>query len=207
MLVWEPRLAEHTSSKHTLEVSSTQCSDHESALQGSNISATVLLPLAPFRSLPVGAEDCFLCSALLPDTCISSLLEAALSGNEEQKPLECTLRPDLSVLVDLALGSSKEPANSLWINMQDYAISKGLQTPQTLSSLSCQRLRRVTLTALCVCSGSGADWDNASLSNESLLDTVSRFVFAALLKHTGLLGQGCGEGRYIMSQDALEMFY
>ncbi|KAI3377882.1 hypothetical protein L3Q82_008463 [Scortum barcoo] len=81
----------------------------------------------------------------------------------EQKPFDCTLRPDLSVLVDLALGSSKEPANSLWINMQDYAISK--------------------------------DWDNASLSNESLLDTVSRFVLAALLKHTGLLGQGCGEGR------------
>lgn len=60
------------------------------------------------------------------DTCISSLLEAALSGNEEQKPFECTLRPDLSVLVDLSLGTSKEPANSLWINMQDYAISKGL---------------------------------------------------------------------------------
>lgn len=31
----------------------------------------------------------------------------------------------MSVLVDLALGSSKEPVNSLWINMQDYAISKG----------------------------------------------------------------------------------
>lgn len=60
------------------------------------------------------------------DTCISSLLEAALSGNEEQKPFECPLRPDLSVLVDLALGSSKEPVNSLWVNMQDYAISKGL---------------------------------------------------------------------------------
>lgn len=64
-----------------------------------------------------------------PDTCISSLLEAALSGNEEQKPFECALRPDLNVLVDLALGSSKEPANSLWINMQDYAISKGLHAP------------------------------------------------------------------------------
>lgn len=50
-----------------------------------------------------------------------------------------------------------------------------------------------------MCSGSGADWDNASLSNESLLDTVSRFVFASLLKHTGLLGQGCGEGRYCLS--------
>lgn len=41
-----------------------------------------------------------------------------------------------------------------------------------------------------------ADWDNATLSNESLLDTVSRFVLAALLKHTGMLDQACGEGRY-----------
>ena len=32
----------------------------------------------------------------------------------------------MSVLVDLALGSTKEPTNSLWINMQDYAVSKGL---------------------------------------------------------------------------------
>ncbi|XP_030232116.1 probable E3 ubiquitin-protein ligase HERC1 isoform X5 [Gadus morhua] len=100
----------------------------------------------------------------LLDPCITSFLEAALSGNEEQKPLDCTLCPDLSVLADLALGSTKEPSNSLWVNMQDYALSK--------------------------------DWDNASLSNESLLDTVSRFVLAALLKHTALLGQACGEGRY-----------
>lgn len=70
------------------------------------------------------------------DTCISSLLEAALSGNEEQKPFDCTLCPDLSVLVDLALGSSKEPANSLWINMQDYAISKGLLSMRPVMSLS-----------------------------------------------------------------------
>ncbi|XP_034753665.1 probable E3 ubiquitin-protein ligase HERC1 isoform X10 [Etheostoma cragini] len=108
------------------------------------------------------------------DTCISSLLEAALSGNEEQKPFDCTLRPDLSLLVDLALCSSKEPANSLWINMQDYAMSK--------------------------------DWDNASLSNESLLDTVSRFTLAALLKHTGLLGQACGEGRYQPSKALAEVY-
>ncbi|XP_047196036.1 probable E3 ubiquitin-protein ligase HERC1 [Hippoglossus stenolepis] len=108
------------------------------------------------------------------DTCISSLLEAALSGNEEQKPFDCTLRPDSSVLVDLALGSSKEPANSLWINMQDYAMSK--------------------------------DWDNASLSNESLLDTVSRFVLASLLKHTGMLSQACGEGRYQPSKSLAEVY-
>lgn len=77
-----------------------------------------------------------LCS-LSSDTCISSLLEAALSGNEEQKPFDCTLRPDLSVLVDLALGSTKEPANSLWINMQDYAISKGLPFVSTSNHFCC----------------------------------------------------------------------
>ncbi|XP_029961368.1 LOW QUALITY PROTEIN: probable E3 ubiquitin-protein ligase HERC1 [Salarias fasciatus] len=108
------------------------------------------------------------------DACISSLLEAALSGDEEQRPLDVPLRADLSVLVDLSLGSSKEPANSLWINMQDYALSK--------------------------------DWDNAALSNESLLDTVSRFVLAALLKHTGLLGQACGEGRYQPSKTLSEVY-
>ncbi|XP_030650140.1 probable E3 ubiquitin-protein ligase HERC1 isoform X2 [Chanos chanos] len=98
------------------------------------------------------------------DACISSLLEVALCGNEEQRLFDCPLRADMSVLVDLALGSTKEPTHSLWTNMQDYAISK--------------------------------DWDSASLSNEVLLDTVSRFILAALLKHTGLLGQACGEGRY-----------
>ncbi|XP_014872809.1 probable E3 ubiquitin-protein ligase HERC1 isoform X1 [Poecilia latipinna] len=109
------------------------------------------------------------------DWVIGSLLEAALSGNEEQKPLDRPLRPDLSLLLDLALGSSKEPANSLWINMQDYAISK--------------------------------DWDNASLNNESLLDTVSRFCLAALLKHSGLLGPACGEGsRYQPSKSLAEVY-
>lgn len=111
-------------------------------------------PLRATQRTRQGANSfAVLCSTLLPDTCISSLLEAALSGNEEQKPLECTLRPELSVLVDLALGSSKEPANSLWINMQDYAISKGLQTPPTLEFplIYCQRRRRAMLMVfLCV---------------------------------------------------------
>ncbi|KAL7980305.1 hypothetical protein Chor_014634 [Crotalus horridus] len=35
---------------------------------------------------------------------VSSLLEVALSGNEEQKPFDYRLRPEVSVLVDLALG-------------------------------------------------------------------------------------------------------
>ncbi|MXQ86267.1 hypothetical protein E5288_WYG006562 [Bos mutus] len=108
------------------------------------------------------------------DKCMSCLLEVALSGNEEQKPFDYKLRPEIAVFVDLALGCSKEPARSLWISMQDYAISK--------------------------------DWDSATLSNESLLDTVSRFVLAALLKHTNLLSQACGESRQISeNQDSADV--
>lgn len=62
---------------------------------------------------------------LFLDKCMSCLLEVALSGNEEQKPFDYKLRPEIAVFVDLALGCSKEPARSLWINMQDYAVSKG----------------------------------------------------------------------------------
>ncbi|XP_054985114.1 probable E3 ubiquitin-protein ligase HERC1 [Sorex araneus] len=108
------------------------------------------------------------------DKCMSCLLEVALSGNEEQKPFDYKLRPDMAIYVDLALGCSKEPARSLWISMQDYAVSK--------------------------------DWDSATLSNESLLDTVSRFVLAALLKHTNLLSQACGESRYQPGKSLSEVY-
>ncbi|KAJ7311304.1 hypothetical protein JRQ81_006920 [Phrynocephalus forsythii] len=108
------------------------------------------------------------------DKSMSSLLEVALSGNEEQKPFDYKLRPEISVLVDLALGCAKEPARSLWVNMQDYAVSK--------------------------------DWDSATLSNESLLDTVSRFVLAALLKHTLLLSQASGESRYQPGKALVEVY-
>ncbi|KAG8440199.1 hypothetical protein GDO86_006116 [Hymenochirus boettgeri] len=106
--------------------------------------------------------------------CMSELLEVAFSGNEEQKTFDCKLKPEVSILVDLAVGSTKEPAHSLWISMQDYAISK--------------------------------DWDSATLSNETLLDRVSRFVLAALLKHTGLLSQASGESRYQPGKSLAEVF-
>ncbi|XP_078055944.1 putative E3 ubiquitin-protein ligase HERC1 [Mustelus asterias] len=108
------------------------------------------------------------------DKCMSSLLEVALSGNEEQKPFEYSLGAENIMLVDLALGSSKEPVNALWLKMQDYAVSK--------------------------------DWDSAVLGNETLLDTASRFVLAALLKHTGLLNQVCGESRYQPSKTLAEIY-
>uniref|UniRef100_A0A8C6YER0 HECT-type E3 ubiquitin transferase n=1 Tax=Naja naja TaxID=35670 RepID=A0A8C6YER0_NAJNA len=105
---------------------------------------------------------------------VSSLLEVALSGNEEQKPFDYRLRPEVSIFVDLALGCAKEPARSLWVSMQDYAVSK--------------------------------DWDSATLSSESLLDTVSRFVLAALLKHTNLLSQASGESRYQPGKALVEIY-
>uniref|UniRef100_A0A8D2LRJ6 HECT-type E3 ubiquitin transferase n=1 Tax=Varanus komodoensis TaxID=61221 RepID=A0A8D2LRJ6_VARKO len=108
------------------------------------------------------------------DKSMSSLLEVALSGNEEQKPFDYRLRPEISVFVDLALGCAKEPARSLWISLQDYAVSK--------------------------------DWDSATLSSESLLDTVSRFVLAALLKHTNLLSQASGESRYQPGKALVEVY-
>uniref|UniRef100_A0A7M4EPI1 HECT-type E3 ubiquitin transferase n=1 Tax=Crocodylus porosus TaxID=8502 RepID=A0A7M4EPI1_CROPO len=108
------------------------------------------------------------------EKCMSSLLEVALSGNEEQKPFDYKLRPEIAVYVDLALGCTKEPARSLWISMQDYAVSK--------------------------------DWDTATLSNETLLDTVSRFVLASLLKHTNLLSQACGESRYQPGKALAEVY-
>ncbi|GCB70606.1 hypothetical protein scyTo_0005723 [Scyliorhinus torazame] len=108
------------------------------------------------------------------DKCLSSLLEVALSGNEEQKPFEYSLSAENIMLVDLALGSTKEPVNALWLKMQDYAVSK--------------------------------DWDSAILGNETLLDTASRFVLAALLKHTGLLNQVCAESRYQPSKTLAEIY-
>uniref|UniRef100_A0A452S9S6 HECT-type E3 ubiquitin transferase n=1 Tax=Ursus americanus TaxID=9643 RepID=A0A452S9S6_URSAM len=51
-----------------------------------------------------------------------------------------------------------------------------------------------------------SDWDSATLSNESLLDTVSRFVLAALLKHTNLLSQACGESRYQPGKSLSEVY-
>lgn len=70
------------------------------------------------------------------DSCIGALLEAALCGNEEKKPFDCALRADMAVLVDLALGSTKEPTHSLWTNMLDYAISKGKTHTCTQSASS-----------------------------------------------------------------------
>uniref|UniRef100_A0A8C4Q7E9 HECT and RLD domain containing E3 ubiquitin protein ligase family member 1 n=1 Tax=Eptatretus burgeri TaxID=7764 RepID=A0A8C4Q7E9_EPTBU len=95
------------------------------------------------------------------EECMGSL-EAALNGNEEHKLFEHHLSDQKTLLVDLALGSSKEPAYSLWVKLQDYALSR--------------------------------DWDSCNLKKEPLLDTVSRFVLAALLKHSGLLMEACKDG-------------
>lgn len=54
---------------------------------------------------------------------------------------------------------------------------------------------------------SNLDWDSATLSSESLLDTVSRFVLAALLKHTNLLSQASGESRQVSQADSVVFIF
>lgn len=86
-----------------------------------------------------------------------------------------------TVFVHLSSSCFKCPWNS------DVGEQKLLILPQTcfLSPFKCH------------CIILFSDWDSATLSNESLLDTVSRFVLAALLKHTNLLSQACGESRQV----------
>ncbi|XP_032830981.2 putative E3 ubiquitin-protein ligase HERC1 isoform X4 [Petromyzon marinus] len=81
------------------------------------------------------------------DKCMNSLTEAALSGNEEHKPFEYRLSADVSLLVDLALGSTKEPARSLWVKMQDYALSRDWDSSNLSSEPLLDTVSRFALAA------------------------------------------------------------
>uniref|UniRef100_A0A4W3J8I3 HECT-type E3 ubiquitin transferase n=1 Tax=Callorhinchus milii TaxID=7868 RepID=A0A4W3J8I3_CALMI len=87
------------------------------------------------------------------DAYMHCLIGKALTGSAERKSFEFRVAEDIAALLDVALGSSMEPAYKIWSRMQAYATSK---------------------------------WENGVVG-EPLLDTVSRFVLAVLLKHTGLL--------------------
>ncbi|XP_043943342.1 probable E3 ubiquitin-protein ligase HERC1 [Protopterus annectens] len=50
------------------------------------------------------------------------------------------------------------------------------------------------------------DWDTENPTVDHLLDTVSRFVFAALLKHGGLLKEACRKDRCEPSESLLEVY-
>ena len=53
------------------------------------------------------------------------LTEAVLLGSSEVRLTELNLAEDTSTLLELALGSSREPACTLWHKMMDYAFSRG----------------------------------------------------------------------------------
>ncbi len=51
--------------------------------------------------------------------------EAAISGDDDYDLSEYNIPPGLQDLLDLAVGETKEPAVSIWNNMQEYARIKG----------------------------------------------------------------------------------
>ena len=58
---------------------------------------------------------------------MSRASETAISGDDDYDLSEYNIPPELQVLLDLAVGEMKEPALSIWNNMQEYARIKGKQ--------------------------------------------------------------------------------
>ncbi|XP_076014530.1 putative E3 ubiquitin-protein ligase HERC1 isoform X2 [Genypterus blacodes] len=55
------------------------------------------------------------------DSGIAWLTEVLLLGNSDARLAELSLSEDTSTLLELALGSSREPAHALWLKMEEYA--------------------------------------------------------------------------------------
>ncbi|XP_007895403.2 probable E3 ubiquitin-protein ligase HERC1 [Callorhinchus milii] len=107
------------------------------------------------------------------DAYMHCLIGKALTGSAERKSFEFRVAEDIAALLDVALGSSMEPAYKIWSRMQAYATS--------------------------------SEWENGVVG-EPLLDTVSRFVLAVLLKHTGLLREACKDDRSQPSERLVEVY-
>lgn len=56
---------------------------------------------------------------------MSWLTEVVLLGSSDARVAELSVSEDTSTLLELALGSSREPAGGLWRKMKDYAFSRG----------------------------------------------------------------------------------
>lgn len=56
---------------------------------------------------------------------MSRLTEAVLLGCGDARLADLHLSDESATLLDLALGSSREPASSLWRKMKEYAVSRG----------------------------------------------------------------------------------
>lgn len=65
-------------------------------------------------------------SYLFPtDSAMSWLTEAVLLGCRDARLADLHLSEENATLLDLALGSSREPASSLWRKMKEYSVSRG----------------------------------------------------------------------------------
>lgn len=67
----------------------------------------------------------FLFLVLIADSSLSWLMEAVLLGCGDTRLAELHLSEENATLLDLALGSSREPASSLWRKMKEYTASRG----------------------------------------------------------------------------------
>lgn len=166
---------------------------------------------------------CFLSA----DSCMAWLTEVVLLGGSDARIAELNLTQDTRTLLELALGSTRGPAGSLWQKMEEYANSKG--TPhciyrfildKTVDLLPIWRTLYV-MDPFCVffsfcfshlgcCSIStvlsalAAEWESGGSSGDYLLQVVCRCSLAALLKHTGLQKDACWQDR---SVDQIQLFW
>ena len=60
------------------------------------------------------------------DKLVSRASEAAISGDDDYDLSEYNIPPGLENLLDLAVGENREPALTIWDNMQEYALNKGM---------------------------------------------------------------------------------
>lgn len=61
----------------------------------------------------------------LGDSAMNWLTEAVLLGCGDARLADLHLSEESATLLDLALGSSREPASGLWRKMKEYAVSRG----------------------------------------------------------------------------------
>nr|XP_015195044.1 PREDICTED: probable E3 ubiquitin-protein ligase HERC1 isoform X5 [Lepisosteus oculatus] len=82
------------------------------------------------------------------DSLMTLLTEAALSGCTDGKFGDLKVSEENSLLVDLALGISREPALGLWRKMKDYAISKDWDNGSTAGDSLLETACRCSFAAL-----------------------------------------------------------
>lgn len=67
------------------------------------------------------------------DSNMGWLTEVVLLGSSDARLAELNLTEDTKILLELALGSNRGPAGSLWWKMEEYAHSKGIYSDFSLN--------------------------------------------------------------------------